>query len=44
MTSRTSTGLTAIDGLVLDGYGRAAPGGVGHVKAAGNYGAMLGVR
>ena len=30
-------GLTAIDGVVVEGYDRAAPSGVGHIKAAGNY-------
>lgn len=30
-------GLTAIDGVVVDGYDRAAPAGVGNIKAAGNY-------
>lgn len=34
-------GLQAMDACVLSGYGRAAPGGVGHVKAAGNYGADI---
>ena len=30
-------GLTAIDGVVVEGFDRAAPSGVGHIKAAGNY-------
>ena len=30
-------GLQAIDALVVDEHDRAAPAGVGHVKAAGNY-------
>jgi len=30
-------GLTAIDGVVVEGYDRAAPAGVGNIKAAGNY-------
>jgi len=30
-------GLQAIDGIVVDGFDRAAPSGVGHIKAAGNY-------
>jgi len=30
-------GLQAIDGLVVDNADRAAPRGVGHIKAAGNY-------
>ena len=30
-------GLTAIDGVVVEGFDRAAPSCVGHIKAAGNY-------
>lgn len=34
-------GLTPVRAVVLDGYDRAAPHGVGHVKVAGNYAASL---
>lgn len=34
-------GLTPVTAVVLDGYDRAAPQGVGHVKVAGNYAASL---
>ena len=34
-------GLTPVRAIVLDDYDRAAPQGVGHVKAAGNYAASL---
>ena len=30
-------GLEAIDARVVDGFDRAAPRGVGNIKAAGNY-------
>ena len=30
-----------IDSLIMDGHDRAAPQGVGHVKASGNYGADI---
>ena len=34
-------GLTAVDAVVVPGFDRAAPQGVGHVKVAGNYAASL---
>ena len=34
-------GVKAVDACVVEGYDRAAPGGVGHVKVAGNYAASL---
>ncbi len=34
-------GVKPVSAVVLDGYDRAAPNGVGHVKVAGNYGADL---
>ena len=34
-------GLTPVSAIVVDGYDRSAPQGVGHVKVAGNYAADL---
>jgi branched-chain amino acid aminotransferase len=34
-------GIKAIDAIILEGFDRAAPQGVGHVKLAGNYAASL---
>lgn len=34
-------GVKAVDACIVDGFDRAAPNGVGHVKVAGNYAASL---
>jgi branched-chain amino acid aminotransferase len=34
-------GLKPVDGIIIDGYDRSAPGGTGNVKVAGNYAASL---
>ena len=41
VSSYYATGLKPIDVLVADGYDRAAPQGVGNVKASGNYGSDI---
>ncbi|KAH8046440.1 branched-chain-amino-acid transaminase [Aureococcus anophagefferens] len=41
VSSYSRGGLKPIDVLVADGYDRAAPQGVGNVKASGNYGSDI---